>query len=181
MGLQDELGFSFSPPNAAQRGMQYVGASTAGAWVFQRTLYRVDRPLHRWSDGKLTVPGLLTGLPVIMLNTTGAKSGEPRTMPVAGIPYDGNFVILGTNFAQAKTPGWVFNLTKNPHATVAWRSQSAAVLARAVTPNEMDAVWDASAVVYSGFPKYRTRIADSRDVHAFILEPAATTAPDEPI
>jgi len=55
------------------------------------------------------------------------------------------------------------------------------VLARAVTPDEMDAVWDASAVVYSGFPKYRSRIADSRDVHAFILEPAATTAPDEPI
>lgn len=171
MGLQDDLGFTFRPPTTAQRGMQRVGASTAGAWVFQRTLYRVDRPLHRWSDGRLTVPGLLTGLPVIMLTTTGAKSGLPRTMPVAGIPYGDDLAVLGTNYAQAPTPGWVFNLLANPHATVAWKSRTRRVRARLVPPEEMDGVWQASEAVYSGFPMYRGRIADSRDVKAFVLEP----------
>ena len=171
MGLQEALGFTFRPANAAQRGMQRLGASTAGAWVFQRTLYRVDRPLHRWSDGRLTVPGLLTGLPVIMLTTTGAKSGLPRTMPVAGIPYGDDLVIVGTNYGQEHTPGWVFNLMKDPSATVTWQSTSCQVRARAVDADEMESVWAASEVVYSGFPKYRSRIAHSREVTAFVLEP----------
>ncbi|CAB4958588.1 MAG: nitroreductase family deazaflavin-dependent oxidoreductase [Actinobacteria bacterium] len=172
MGLQDALGFTFQPPNIAQRGMQRVGSSTAGAWVFQRTLYRIDRPLHRWSDGRLTVPGVLTGLPVIMLTTTGAKSGLERTMPVAGIPYASDLVVLGTNYAQVPTPGWVFNLLAHPQATVAWKSSTCRVVARRVPPEEMEAVWLASEAVYSGFPKYRDRLAESRSVTAFVLEPA---------
>ncbi len=173
MGLQTELGFRWTPPNPVQRSLQRVAATKAGGWTFQRTLYRVDRPLHRWSDGRLTVPGLLTGLPVIMLTTTGAKTGEARTMPVAGIPLDDDLVILGTNYAQARTPGWVFNLEKDPRASVEWRSTAVAVDAHRVPTSEMDRVWQASAVVYAGFPHYRERIADSRDVRAFVLRPAA--------
>lgn len=172
MGLQTALGFRWSPPNPVQRSMQRVGATKAGGWTFQRTLYRVDRPLHRWSDGRLTLPGMLTGLPVIMLTTTGAKTGLPRTMPVAGIPLDDDLVILGTNFAQGRTPGWVANLEAQPRATVTWRATQVTVDAHRVPSDDMEQVWRASARVYSGFPKYRERIADSREVRAFVLTPA---------
>ncbi|MBU6245509.1 MAG: nitroreductase family deazaflavin-dependent oxidoreductase [Actinomycetales bacterium] len=173
MGLQSALGFQFRPPNPAQVAMQRVGSTAAGSWVFQRTLYRIDRPLYRWTDGRMTVPGLLTGLPVIMLTTTGAKSGESRTMPVAGIPFGENLVVLGTNYAQGRTPGWVINLEKEPRATVAWQSRSVPVIAAAVAAERMDEVWQAASVVYVGFPKYRQRIADTRPVRAFVLEPLA--------
>ena len=86
MGVLDELDYVLKPANAAQRLTQRIAASGPGAWLFQRTLYPVDKVLYARTDGRLTVPGLMAGLPVIMLTTTGAKSGEPRSMPLVGIP-----------------------------------------------------------------------------------------------
>lgn len=179
MGLQAELGFRWTPPNPLQHGMQAVASTSAGSWVFQRTLYRVDRPVHRWTKGRYTVPGVLSGLPVIMLTTTGAKSGVARTMPVAGIPFGEDLVVLGTNFAQEHTPGWVFNLEKDPYASVTWRSTTVPVVASRVPAEEMVEVWAAAARVYVGFPKYRQRLAHARDVRAFVLAPRSSS-PDSP-
>jgi deazaflavin-dependent oxidoreductase (nitroreductase family) len=122
--------------------------------LFQRTLYRIDRPLHRWTGGRVTLPGLATGLPVIMLTTTGAKSGLKRTMPVAGIPLGDDLVILGTNYAQQNTPGWVFNLLQDPRAVIEWKSTRVEVVASVVDVDRMDEVWQAAGRVYVGFPKY---------------------------
>lgn len=172
MGLQQQLGFRANTPNAVQRGMQYVGATRPGSWFFQKTLYRLDRPLYRWTDGKATVPGVLTGMPVIMLTTTGAKTGQPRTMPVMGTPIGENLAILGTNYGQPKPPAWVFNLAADPHATVTWRDRSVAVVARLASEEEAERVWQAAASFYIGFPEYRKRIT-GRPVRIYILEPAS--------
>lgn len=172
MGLQQALGFQFVPPNPVQHALQRTASTRAGSWLFQRTLYRVDRPLHRWTKGKVTLPGLATGLPVIMLTTTGAKSGLPRTMPVAGIPFGDDLVILGTNYAQQHTPGWVFNLVKHPQAVVDWKSTSVPVVASRIANDRMDEVWQAAGRVYVGFPKYRERVSGSRQVQAFLLQVA---------
>jgi len=172
--MQTILGYRFRPANPAQLAMQRIGSTKPGSWLFQRTLYRIDRPLYQWSNGKVTLPGPLTGLPVVMLTTTGAKSGLPRTMPVAGIPFGDDLLILGTNYAQGNTPGWVFNLEKDPRATVAWRGRSAAAIATRLPDERMDEAWQAAGRVYVGFPKYRERIDDTREVRAFVLAPAAS-------
>lgn len=169
MGLQDALGFRFRRPNPAQRGMQFLGASKPGAWVLQRTLYRLDRPLHDWSNGRLTLPGILTGLPVVMLTTRGAKSGLERSMPVAAIPLGDDLVVLGTNYGQERTPGWVFNLLAEPRCSVTWRDSRVPARAERVDPQDMEAVWAAAERVYVGFPRYRARVGGSRDIRAFRL------------
>lgn len=171
MGLQRRLGFQHGGANPVQRGMQHVVSTRLGGKLFQPVLYRIDRPLYRWSDGRFTAPGVVVGLPVVMLTTTGAKSGQLRTMPVAAIPYAGDLVVLGTNFAQHRTPGWAANLRTDPRGEVTWRSATVPVMAVRIPPDEMDDVWRAAAAVYTGFPKYRQRIGDSREVLAFRLVP----------
>lgn len=173
MGLQDALGFRWTSPNAIQRGLQGVASTRAGGWVFQRTLYRVDRPLYRWSGGRLTLPGLATGLPVIMLSTTGAKTGLVRTMPVAAIPFDDDLAVVGTNFAQPRPPGWALNLARNPLAEVTWRGVTRRVAAVPVPESDMAHLWESAARVYVGFPKYRERLEGAREVLAFRLVPEA--------
>ena len=121
MGLMNELGYEPSESNAVQRGLQHVVASQAGAWLFSKFMYAVDKPLFRATDGKHTVPSLLAGLPVVMLTTTGRKSGEQRTMPLLGIPSGDDLAIIGSNFGQEHTPGWVYNLEALPEATIAYR------------------------------------------------------------
>lgn len=171
--LCSRLGFAASRPNRAQFGMQRLGMTKAGSWVFQRTLYRIDRPLHRWSRGRITVPGTATGLPVILLTTTGAKSGVARTMPVAGIPDrhadPHDMFVMGTNFAQAKTPAWVRNLEAEPRCQVTWRDRSANAFALPVKDaDEREYAWQQAASYYLGFTAYRERI-QNRDVRIFRL------------
>lgn len=170
-GLCHELGFAPRRGNSVQMAMQRAAKTKAGSWTFQRTLYRVDRPLYRWTKGRLTVPDLATGVPVIMLTTTGAKSGLARTMPVAGIPdpdTDGIF-IMGTNYAQPRTPAWVFNLEAEPRCEVSWRGRNALAVAHAVTDaREREQAWSRASEFYLGFTDYRKRISD-REVRIFRL------------
>lgn len=172
MGVLQELGYDVRPANAIQRAVQRVAAWGPISRLFQKTLHVIDRPLYRWSKGRLTVPGLLAGLPVVLLTTTGAKSGQPRSMPLLGIPMGDDIAVIGSNFGTERTPGWVVNLEADPVATVGWRDRSATVLARRASSEETDRAFELGSVFYSGFPAYRER-ASHREIRVFVLEPSA--------
>lgn len=173
MGLISDLDYEVKDANAVQRVTQKIAASRPGAWLFQRTMYPIDKGLFRVTKGRLTVPGLMAGLPVIMLTTTGAKTGEERTMPLVGIPLDDEIAVIGSNYGQKSTPGWVYNLRAEPDAEVAHGSASVEVTARPATEAETDRAFEAGAAFYGGFPEYRER-ASHREIEVFILEPRRT-------
>ena len=173
MGLISELDYEVKDANAIQRVTQKVAASGPGAWVFQRTMYPIDKGLYRLTKGRLTVPGLMAGLPVIMMTTTGAKTGKDRTMPLVGIPMGDDLAVMGSNFGQSSTPGWVYNLRAKPEATVEFGSESVAMAARSATTAETERAFEAGAAFYGGFPKYRQR-ASHRELEVFVLEPQPT-------
>ncbi|HEY4826087.1 MAG TPA: nitroreductase family deazaflavin-dependent oxidoreductase, partial [Solirubrobacteraceae bacterium] len=106
--------FTFENANAVQRTMRRVAASGPGAWVFARVLYRIDRPVYRITRGRHTFASLLSGIPVVMITTTGARSGQPRTVPVLGLPTADGLAVIASNFGQRRHPGWYFNLRANP-------------------------------------------------------------------
>ncbi|MEM8922137.1 MAG: nitroreductase family deazaflavin-dependent oxidoreductase [Actinomycetota bacterium] len=169
MAVLDELGYTTGSANAPQRVMQKVAASGPGSWVFQRTLYPIDKALFGLTGGRVTVPSLVAGLPVILLTTTGAKTGRSRTMPLAGVPMGEDLAIIGSNYGQRPTPGWVYNLEANPAATVAYRDRSVAVVARPADDEEADRVFEQAADVYPGYNTYRDRAAH-RTIRVFLLE-----------
>lgn len=169
MGLLTELDYEVRSPNAFQRAIQALGSTKPVAWVFQKTLYPMDRALYRRSGGRLTVPGLLAGLPVVMVTTTGARSGVPRTMPLLAIPMGVGLAIIGTNYGQKPTPGWVYNLKADPKATVEYGGRSVGVVARPATDSETDVAFTLAAQVYSAFNEYRNRI-EGRQVAVFVLD-----------
>ncbi len=136
-------------------------------------MYPVDKVLFRLTDGRVTVPGLLAGLPVIMLTTTGAKSGQDRTMPLVGIPIDDDMAVIGSNFGQKATPGWVYNLRAKPEAEVAHGSASVEATARPATEAETERAFEAAAAFYGGYREYRQR-ASHREIEVFVLEPRPT-------
>jgi hypothetical protein len=84
MGSAEAIGYEVEPCNLVQRGMQRVASSKPGAWALSKILHHADRRLFAWSKGRITVPGMVAGLPVLMVTTTGAKSGQARTMPLLG-------------------------------------------------------------------------------------------------
>ena len=169
MGLAEAIGYEVKPSNAAQRLMQTVASSRPGSWAFSKGLHHADRQVFKLTKGRTTVPTIVAGLPVVMVTTTGAKSGQARTMPLLAIPVGGDLAIIGTNFGQTNTPGWVFNLEADPHAAVTYREREVSVVARVADADEYDTALNAAAKVYPGYDKYRERIS-GREVRVFVLE-----------
>jgi deazaflavin-dependent oxidoreductase (nitroreductase family) len=171
MGLCEALGYEVRSANAAQRTVQRGASTKAGAWLFSKTAHHLDHLLLARTDGRTALATLVAGIPIITVTTTGAKSGLPRTLPLLGIPIDGDLALIGTNFGQTNTPGWVHNLEADPSARVAYRERNVDVTARRASPDETDAALHAAARVYPGYDKYRERIT-GREVKVFVLTPS---------
>jgi F420H(2)-dependent quinone reductase len=75
--------------------VQKIASSRPGAWFYARTLHHVDRVAFKLSGGRATMTGTLAGLPVVILTTTGAKSGLPRTLPLLCIRDERNPATFG--------------------------------------------------------------------------------------
>ncbi len=168
MSVPERLGYRHRRPNAVFRAMRAIASTRWGAWLFSRSIRPIDDLLLRLTKGKVTAPGLLAGLPVVSVTTTGARSGRPRTVPLVGVPVGGELAIIGTNFGQVPTPAWYYNLRANPDAEVSYRGARVAVHAREVVGAERDDIWRIATEVYVGYAAYRRRIT-GRDVHIMML------------
>jgi hypothetical protein len=76
------VAYSFGDAAQFHRGISKLAATAPVAWFFARTLHHLDRAVFRLTGRKHTFVGLAAGLPVLMLTTTGAKTGQRRTSPV---------------------------------------------------------------------------------------------------
>lgn len=174
MSLAADLGYSHATANPFHRTLRWAGGTRAGGWVFSRTLRHLDDAIARATKGRHSAPGLLTGLAVLDLTTTGRRSGQPRTSHLIATPYGETLALLGTNFGQQQTPAWVLNLEADPRATVSYRGVRRQVLARPATAAETEQIFTAAGAFYAGYRHYRTRIGERRRIRAFVLDPVSS-------
>jgi deazaflavin-dependent oxidoreductase (nitroreductase family) len=153
-----------------RRVMRQSGAVWPLSLFWARTLYHVDRVVHRRSRGRSTFTSWLTGLPVVMLTTTGARSGRPSTMPVLGFPDGDATVVIGSNYGQARHPAWVHNLRAHPRATLTLDGVARAVEAVELDGDDRERRLAAAREIYPGFAVYVRRAAPRR-IGVFRLEP----------
>ncbi|MFQ6173328.1 nitroreductase family deazaflavin-dependent oxidoreductase [Oryzobacter sp. R7] len=173
MGIAADLDYAIPVrANVLQRSVRVVASSRPGAWALARTLPALDRFVSRLTRGRTTLSEELSALPVLVVTTTGRRSGLPRPAQLIGIPVGDTLALVGTNFGQASTPTWVLNLEADAHATVTHRGRTLDVLARPATPAERADVLARAPEVYVGYAKYRTRISGRR-VRVFVLDPVA--------
>jgi deazaflavin-dependent oxidoreductase (nitroreductase family) len=168
MGIIQDLGYQVPRPNAAQRAMWVISSSRPGSWLFARSLHRVDKALLSASKGRLTSAGILGGIPVLTITTTGARSGARRTVPLLGVPYGDDIAVIGTRFAQPGTPGWYYNLQANPAAEVTYRDKTVRAVAHEAGDEEREAIWDRARSIYAGYEAYARRITD-RKIRIMVL------------
>lgn len=172
MGLATDLGYRHRTGNPVHRAGRWFGGTRPGAWVFSRTLRHLDSAIARLTKGRHSAPGLLTGLAVLDLTTSGRKSGQRRTSHLIATPYADTLALLGTNFGQESTPAWALNLEADPHATVTYRGTSRDVVARPATAEETEEIFARAAEAYAGYRNYRQRVGGTRRIRVFVLEPA---------
>ena len=153
-----------------QRAIQRLAASRGGSQVLLRILPPIDRVFFRLSGNRHTLVSLLAGLPTLLLVSTGAKSGLPRTTPLVGIPHGDGYILIGSNFGQTHHPAWVYNLRVHPAAQLIHNGQAREYTAREVHGEEYDACWQKAVNYYAGYQAYKVRAG--RKIAVFVFEPA---------
>ncbi len=169
MGLMQELEIKIAKSRLRYRAVAPITSSRPGAWVLSKLLHRLDAVFFKRSNGLKTLSGMLAGLSTVMISTTGAKSGLTRTSPLTAVPIADSIGLVGTNFGQARTPGWVYNLEANPGGTASRGDISVGFTARAANEGEREEILRSAARIYSGYDKYRERLT-ARRVRVFVLE-----------
>jgi deazaflavin-dependent oxidoreductase (nitroreductase family) len=139
-----------------------------------RVLHRADTFLLRLSHSKLTF-AQFSGLPIIELTTTGAKTGRQRSLPLAGLPDGDKYILIASNFGQAHHPGWYYNLKANPECMVKKNGQADTYIAREADEQENECYFDLAVSYYIGYAAYKQR-AEHRKIPVMILEPKESSA-----
>ncbi len=172
MGLAADLNYHHRKPNPFQRLIQAFASTRPGAWTFAKTLRHIDAVVTKVTSGRTSAPRLLAGLPVLLVTSTGRKSGRARTSPLISVPIGDTLALLGTNFGQPNTPAWVLNLEADPQASVTHQRITRHVVARPASGAERAEVLANSAGVYGGYLKYQQRIT-GRELRIFVLDPVS--------
>lgn len=156
--------------NPVRTVIQRLGREKWFATAFKGIAPPVDRILLKATKGHVAMLSA-TGLPTLLLTTTGCKSGEPRTSPLLYAARDGSYIVAGSNWGQANHPAWSGNLLAEPAATVQIKGRTSHVRARLIEGEERDELWN--SVLLETWPGYEIYAARSgRVIRIFALEPA---------
>jgi len=116
---------------------------------------RSHRVVYRLTRGRLL--GRVAGMPVLLLTTTGRRSGRPRTTPLTYFESGSDLVIVASNGGEDRPPAWWLNLRDDPRATVTIGTQTVQVTARAANDDEYARLWTTITSTHAGYAAYARR------------------------
>ena len=165
--------------NAPQRAVRRFAASGPGSWLFARMLDRLDRLTFRVTKGRHLASSLLSALPVAMVTTIGARSGQARTVPLLAMPTDDGLAVIGSNYGKPKHPAWRHNLRANPAGEVDVEGAPLGVPAVEVEDERRERIWQEALRTYPGFATYASARAPRR-ISVFVLETSTLDQGSDP-
>jgi deazaflavin-dependent oxidoreductase (nitroreductase family) len=128
---------------------------------------RIDKVVIPRTKGRLSSAGLDK---VGLVTTTGAKTGTPRTLPLALIDDGGALLAIGSNYGRPPHPAWSANLIAHPDCEIEFRGPKAPYRAELLEGDERDKAWSTAVDFYAGYESYRVKCAP-RQIRVFRLTP----------
>ncbi|HYO49535.1 MAG TPA: nitroreductase family deazaflavin-dependent oxidoreductase [Chloroflexia bacterium] len=130
--------------------------------------------MYRRTGGK--VGGKIGEMPVLLLTTTGRKSGQPRTVPLNYLPDGKNYVVTASNSGRDEPPLWFLNLQSNPQATVQVGRVTIPVIAKEATPEVKARLWPRLTRKARQYAEYQK--LTQRDIPMVVLRPSQFSKSD---
>lgn len=150
----------------SDRSWSRFSSALPDAWL--RRIGKLNVPVYKLTRGRFM--GRIGRAPVLLLTTTGRRSGEPRTAPVVFIRDGEALIVIGSNAGNARVPAWALNLRAHPDAEVQVGGERRRVRARVSEGSERERLWTLVNDDYAGFEDYK-QLTD-REINVFVLEPA---------
>ena len=123
--------------------------------------------IYRASDGNLA--GRMFNSPVLLLTTTGRKTGRERTNPLLYLEDGENLVVVASVGGAPKHPDWYWNLKANPETRVQIKDRTLRVRAEEAKDEEKRRLWRLVVEMYPPYEDYQQRT--QREIPVFVLRP----------
>src|SRR5262249_39061660 len=124
--------------------------------------------LYQLTSG--AIGGRMAGLQVLLLTTTGRKTGLRRTTPLGYFKQDGNFVIISSHSGGDQNPGWFYNLKSNPQVTIQVGNKQLAANAEVVDTEQRKQMWADLVKMAPTYGRYER--VTKREIPLVVLKPA---------
>jgi deazaflavin-dependent oxidoreductase (nitroreductase family) len=158
-----------------RRVVRALPGNAVVARLYGRILPPVDRLMFWLTRGRHTLASVLSGLPVVLLETRGARSGQRRIAPLVGVPDGDDLVVVASNWGRPRHPGWYHNLRAEPEAVVRVNGERRPVRARETAGEERERRWQQALALYPVYATYARR-AGERKIPVLVLSPASDGA-----
>ncbi|HEY7619009.1 MAG TPA: nitroreductase family deazaflavin-dependent oxidoreductase [Solirubrobacteraceae bacterium] len=108
------------------------------------------------------------GAPVLLITTTGRRSGEPRTTPLIYGRNGDDYLIVASKGGAAEPPAWYRNLSSDPHVNVQVKADKFAARARTASPDEKAGLWRTMTEIWPAYDEYQAKT--EREIPVVVLE-----------
>ena len=142
---------------------------SVGFRVTMKVLGTIHRIVYRGSGGKWGQT--FFGSPILLLTTTGRKTGRSRTWPLTYLPDGERLIVIASNGGQPDHPAWYLNLRENPHVTVQLGDRTHAMIAQTTEGDERARLWSRVVQEYPAYEGYQRKT--DREIPVVVLRPAA--------
>jgi deazaflavin-dependent oxidoreductase (nitroreductase family) len=127
--------------------------------------------IKEFRDNGGKVGGPFEGAPMLLLTSTGAKSGQPRTSPMMYLADGGRYLVFASKGGAPSNPDWYHNLVAHPDASIELGTERFGVKATVITGAERDELYARQAALYPGFAEYEAKT--TRTIPVIALEKTA--------
>ena len=150
----------------------WFASTRPGAWFFVNVATRMDRLLLPLTRGRLSscLGTSYHGSHLLLLTTTGSKSGQPRTVPLLYFRDGRNIIVIGSKGGHPRHPAWYENIRAHPRVAVTVRGKRLECMALQADGHEHSRLWARAVELYPGYGTYRRR-AVGRDIPVVVLSP----------
>jgi deazaflavin-dependent oxidoreductase (nitroreductase family) len=156
-------------PAAWKRGMQRLVATRPGAAIHRTIAAPLDAPIMKATRGHVS---LAVGvLPVVVLTSTGARSGQRRETPVSYFTDGDDVILMASNYGGARHPAWYHNLHANPECELHIGQSGGSFIAHETEGAERDRLYGLAVDLYRGYAKYAQRTEGTRTIRVMRLTP----------
>ena len=157
-------------PTGWRNALLRLVATKPGSVIHRMLAARIDAPLMRLTRGQVNTG--LGAIPVVVLRTTGAKSGAQRDVPLAYFTVGDDVILIASNYGQAKHPGWYYNLLKHPECELLADGRGGRFVARPAEGADRDRLFTLAQGYYSGYTAYAENTSGIRTIQLMRLTPA---------
>lgn len=154
-------------PRRLRGAVESVAASPAGAWYIINVSSKIDPWILKRTGGRLSA---MPGVPVLLLQHTGAKTGKLRETPLVYAVDGDDIVLIASKGGAPEHPTWYSNLLANPECSLIVKDHSGRYYAREATGARRARLWAKAIEMYSGYEVYQRR-AGGRRVPVMVLSP----------